>query len=272
MGRLFVANKFGQRVAQTTLNPNGIFLVSDTWTVPSNVNTIWLTACAAGSGGAGGNSTPGGGGGGGANGASLYERELTVTPNSLLTITLGTPGLGGAVNTIGGLGTNTVISGFPNFPPFTIYAANVAATAGLAVNGGTGGGFTTPVNALAGGAGGVGSNGSQGALLTSPAATQIGDWIIASGSGGGALNFKGGICFNAGNLSRYLYAINIGAAGGAAGGGGGIGGANWYGYGAFGGVNGLPGANATAYGTGGGGGSGNSAGGNGGNAMAIIRY
>lgn len=93
------------------------------WTVPANVTTVYASGAApGGGGGAGGSGTvasspaiAAGGGGGGA-GQPIIRQAYTVVPGSTVTITIGTPGSGGAPVTSGsgnqgGNAGNIVISG-----------------------------------------------------------------------------------------------------------------------------------------------------------------
>ena len=138
---------------------------SYTWTVPPNVNEIWLTACAGGGGGGGGaaSAVTGGPGGGGAQ--CVYRKKYTVTPNSNIAITVGTGGPGGAAGTTaatpGTAGGNTVIGSLVTLTGGA--AGTIAGAAGSTDGtGGPGGGSWVPNSAQVGGSGGGGSLGGGG--------------------------------------------------------------------------------------------------------------
>ena len=251
------------------------FLVSGTFTVPTDVSTIYLTGCAAGGGGAGGHSAdPGGGGGGGAGGESISMMPVLVVPGSVLTVTIGAGGLGGASGVAGAIGTNTVIAGLPIGTYTLLGGRPVAGTAsiGTVTNGGAGG-----VNGLGGGgaAGGTG-NGATSILVQSRNSGGDITFVTGGGAGGGATGP------GEGGPSQYVTGYgplntpvsNTAVAGGAASGtkgGGGAGGSSTFGIGGAGGSNAV-GAPGTGFGSGGGGGAATFAGGNGMPGVLVIRY
>src|SRR5579859_1661877 len=131
---------------------------ANSFTVPPNVTSITVDACASGGGGGGGGTSGGnaGGGGGGA-GSNLHNYTLNVTPGATLTITIGTGGTAGAINGNGGNGlTGTQISGANN--PFPSLFNGLGGVGTTGTTGGAGG---------AGSAGGGGSGGAAGANGTS---------------------------------------------------------------------------------------------------------
>ncbi|WP_310681074.1 hypothetical protein, partial [Burkholderia multivorans] len=113
------------------------------WTVPTNVTTVYASGAApGGGGGAGGSGTvasspaiAAGGGGGGA-GQPVIRQAYTVVPGSTVTITIGTPGSGGA--------------------PVTSGSGNQGGNAGNIVISGSGFNGGTPVTLTGGGGGGGG--------------------------------------------------------------------------------------------------------------------
>jgi len=193
-----------------------LFSASGSFVVPSGVNWLWLDGC--GGGGGGGNSTPGGGGGGGGAGIPIKHFAVAVTPGSTLTVTVGAVAAGGAVNTDGTAGVDTVIDGlldaYSTVAGRMVLTAGAGGIAGAAVNGGGGGGNFM----AAGGIGGAGNGGVGPANLN--IYSTLSQAYFTSGSAGGALNFNGG---SFGALSLFYYP-DTGAAGGASGGGGGKGG------------------------------------------------
>ncbi|MBN6728568.1 hypothetical protein [Burkholderia multivorans] len=206
------------------------------WTVPANVTTVYASGAApGGGGGAGGSGTvasspaiAAGGGGGGA-GQPIIRQAYTVVPGSTVTITIGTPGSGGA--------------------PVTSGSGNQGGNAGNIVISGSGFNGGTPVT-LTGGSGGGGGS-----------AVQTSSGGAATGGGGGTGFPNGGF----GNDTSAGYASGSGGAGasGPFGGGGGaartatsggVSGGNAYGFGAGGG--GGSGVYSSNAGNGGAGGSG----------------
>lgn len=242
---------------------------------------IYVSGCGGGGGGAGGfNNATGGGGGGGSGAACVADYSITVVPGNTLTITIGTAGVGGAINTNGGVtNVNTTIAGLP-IGTLTIMGGGTAATAGTAANGGNGGGV---VNQLGGGAGGVGAGAAgNGATRCNPTATTCdvhrdfpGYFALSTGAGGGGTNAGTGVTGGASlHLSPYGTNggnVNGGAGSGASGGGGG-GGSSHFGVGGTGGSAGPGTACSIGYGAGGGGGAANQAGGNGCPGVLWIRW
>ena len=241
-----------------------LFTSSGTYTVPAGVSTIYISGVAAGgNGGAGGagsgNSTGygGGAGGGGGAGDSVVKQPFSVTPGTVLTVTIGahgvnttvsgtgvsltlTPGGDGAAGSassgsVGGAGGNGGGCGRPQ---------NLAATGGGAFNGGAG---TQNGGGGGGNAGGNGGNGASSQLVSG------GNGTSNRGGGGGA-----GACSPWG-------VGGAGGAGGSTGGGNGVAGTAATGYGAGGGGGGGGGAASAAAGSGG-------IGGNGSPAMIMIEY
>lgn len=190
-------------------NAKGIqrFTSSGSFTVPTGVTTIRVSAVAGGGGGggSGGANCSGGGwaatGGGGGGGAGQYvvNQDYAVTPGQVLTVTIGGAGSGGT-------------------------AGAVAGNAGNGTAGGTTSLIGTGVSlSLTGGSGGGGSNGVTGVAITSP-----------GGAGSGNGGQPGGFALAVGS-----YGYNHVGLGGAGGnnpfGTGGPSGNPGYGYGAGGG-------------------------------------
>ena len=201
---------------------------STSWTVPSNWNPNSNTIEVIGGGGGGVNGlsgNPSAGGGGGASGAYAIKNDLSLTPDSSVTIKIGTAG---GVATAGG---------------DTYFNAATCADSSVCGKGGGGASGSTGGSAQAGSVGNTiyaGRNGGNGG----GASAQVG-----GGGGGGA-----------GGSGPYGQG-NVGSAGsGTTGGAGGSGGPSGGGTGGT--ANGGVGGNGTewqvspAYGSGGGGGGG----------------
>jgi hypothetical protein len=171
----------------TTNNPTA-------WTVPAGVTNIEVELWGGGGGGGGAlNNNTASGGGGGGGGASTVISSLSVTPLSVINITVGASGPGGAN---GNPGANGTTGGT------TTFAGTYSAT------GGTGGsGATTGTTGGAGGAGGAGSfTGGTG--------------VAGSGGGayGGAGGGSGGTAANGNTGSEFTAGVAV--TGGGAGGNG----------------------------------------------------
>lgn len=253
------------------------------WTVPAGVSKIYVTLVGGGGGGGGPYNNPGGGGG--AAGGYLYKAQVSVTAGDVLTITVGTGGVGtntnGASGTAGGSTTlakgSTVylvaMGGRPGLGATFIGNTGCAGDGGDGIpgwslvafaGGGTSGkngkdAVNTGLSAAAGLRGGEGGSagtnrgsaggggGSAGTYSTG------GTW--AAGSGGAGGNFcrpssTGIVCYSGGSG---------GGSGASIPGGGGGGGAGWGGNGGAGGYYSAPGnpsingGNGAGCGAGGGG-------------------
>lgn len=112
--------------------------------IPATVSKIKVTACGAGGGGGGGEE-PYYGGGGGGGGDAVVDAEYAVTPQSLLTITVGAGGAGASGNSNGTNGGATTISGV------------------VTLAGGSGGIKGTSKNHTGSGGAGAGNGGNGGA-------------------------------------------------------------------------------------------------------------
>jgi hypothetical protein len=140
------------------------------FTIPANVTTIYITACAGGGSGA---SNDGGGAGGG---EFIINMPFTVTPGSTVTVSVGAGGAATAATTAGFIGNNT---------SFTIGGIQHNLNGGQA-------GKQTQNGAAAGGHGGIsgsfaGGDGGQG--HTGNYAVNGGNSVVAKG---GIANTNGG--------------------------------------------------------------------------------
>jgi len=118
---------------------------SGTFTTPYGVREIYVTGAAGGGGGGGHNGALVSGGGGGA-GQAVADFVFTATPNTSLTINVGTGGAAGAVNLPGAAGTLTQIGGLILSPG---QGGESTGGGGFAFNGGAEGGFGAQAGAAA---------------------------------------------------------------------------------------------------------------------------
>jgi hypothetical protein len=213
---------------------------SGTWTVPSGVTEIYVTAFGGGGGGGSGRSgTNAYAGGGGGAGGRIYKYPMTVSSGETITISIGIGGTGGtgpgSCTSDGANGT----SGIDTIVTTTTGSIKV-----------TGGGYGYGGNTVSGAAG------AQGTVFISGVPTPTGGAAVGgTGTAGGSAIGLGGY-----DYLSYLFlqtSTSAGAGGWAPGsgdfGGGGAGGGRGGGNG---GTNASGGANATGtLGAGGGGGS-----------------
>ena len=188
------------------------FPSSSTWTCPSNVTSIQVTAYGGGGGGGRGGSANRNGGGGGGGGAYTENLTVPVTPGVTYTITIGAPGSGGTTGTPnGGNGgqttatfdsstTITANGGFGGLA-YVNAATGGAGGAGGTRNGGTGGTGATNGSGGGGGCAGTTSNGgaggaggtTTGGTAGGGSAGTGGAGIITNGNPGNAgINYGGG--------------------------------------------------------------------------------
>lgn len=153
-----------------------IFTSSGTWTCPTGVTVIDVLAVGGGGGGGASKSTDntyscvGGGGGGG----QVFETQLTVTPGTSYTVTIGSGGLGSTSGaSAGGVGGSTT---FAN-------GATVLLTA-LGGGGGASANYTTGVTYATAS---CFNGGGEASATTQVSRSQI------AGSGGGSGNYTHGI-------------------------------------------------------------------------------
>lgn len=240
-----------------------VFTSSGTWTCPSYVNWVDVTAVGGGGGGSGGSTGPTGGGGGGGGGGATIKRRVPVTPNTVYTVTIGSAGSGAGAGLAGGNGTDTT------------FGSLVRAKAG------SGGSATTTTSGGVGGLAGTGSlvgiGGTVDPVLTSTTIPIINGSgaAVAGGPGGtgGVGSTTGGPGAPGTGIETYAGGAGGSGDGGTLGGGGG-GGATAYGAGGAGGAwNGVSSSPiATAYGAGGGGGGRNLVGAAGMTGYCFIEY
>lgn len=182
------------------------YTASGSFTVPDGVTTLYVSGCGGGGGGGGSqtsiNATVAGSGGG-SSGGFVIKAAITVTPGTVLPVTIGQGGLGGSAG--GGAGNN---------------------------GGATVLGSTSLVNLVGGGGGAVGQSNTTSASGGAPGSVSgsaPGGWggDSQAGEGGGAYGGMGGACpFGSagapvrGNSSPIAgqNAVGYGAGGGGAGG------------------------------------------------------
>lgn len=177
---LLTAGSLNQFLQQSSVTvPTSVreaqFTSTASFTVPTQINTLYYDIVAGGGGGgscsAAGNAAGGGGGGG----AALIGQYFATNPGDVLTITIGAGGAGASGSGAAGSGgTSSIVD--------TTTSTTIASLQG----GGGGGNGTSTAATTAGVAGGAGgSNGRQG-HYASAASLSVG------GSGGGTLLGAGG--------------------------------------------------------------------------------
>ncbi|MEM3845923.1 MAG: hypothetical protein QXU98_09500 [Candidatus Parvarchaeota archaeon] len=176
---------------------------SNTWTVPSGVDTIYVTGV--GAGGYVGTDNDGGGGGGG----GVINYPLSVTPGHNLTITVG-------YSTVPEV--NTTIEDTTSSTTLLTLEAGIGQNSGVTYTGGNGGSVIVNGTTIAsGGTGGPQApppegNGGNGQVVTG---ISNGISYIAAGGGGGA--GQGSNQGYGGNCNTYLGgkdgSVNVGGGG-----------------------------------------------------------
>lgn len=283
----FLYNGSAWEVSETSAGPtlrSQTFTSSGSFTVPDGVSFIWIEGCGGGGGGGGGttgDSTTGsyaiGGGGGG--GAVVSTVSLAVSPGGVFAVTIGAGGTGGAADTKGNDGSDTVFgavgfavfggaqggSAFGRSPASTTFGYCeggrcvrlapyiIARNAFVTAASGSGLAQVPTLGSPACGGFGVSSNVSTGAATTNGASNQCGGYTGGAGGTNGSASgsHQGGGGGGGGGAGPF-------GNGGAAGNGG-------NGNSAGAGVAGTAGSNASANtGAGGGGGGAGGAGTSGG--------
>jgi hypothetical protein len=208
-GRVTSATALSLFTAQNTV----IFTSSGSWTVPQSVTKILVSGCAGGGGGSGGgtansNTSGAGSGAGGGAGQSVIKQSISVTPGTVINITIGSGGSGGAGGTanggggsVGGTGgSTTLISGSNTL---------LSLTGGGGASGGGGAGDQS------GGAGGwgspTGSCGTDGTVIAGVGGMGASSPFGGGGGGGKAKGFG-----NTGVAGSNAYGYGSGGGGGGA--------------------------------------------------------
>jgi hypothetical protein len=130
----------------------------DTFVVPANITTVYVTMCGGGGGGKAGTN-----GGGGSGACAIANYPYTVTPAQSINIVIGQGGAGGTSSGNGANGTSSTFDGTLTAPGGIGATGSTGASANGGYNGtsgaggGTGGGYT-----LQGGTGGTGGTGIGG--------------------------------------------------------------------------------------------------------------
>jgi hypothetical protein len=191
------------------------FTASNSLIVPAGVTQMTISGVAPGGGGGGGGGAlmglnVGSGGGGGGAGESLVSAIYAVSPGSLISFTMGAPGLkgigvSGANGTAGTDGGNVVINGLVAGP--------------VTLTGGKGGNLGSCATSPAGGGqGGIGF--PRGGTGSDAAA----NGSAGDGAFGGSSPFGGGGSNGRGSSSVFVAAVSNGSDAGGFGAGGGSGG------------------------------------------------
>lgn len=175
--------------------------------VPETITKIKVTACGAGGGGAGGSTiykSKKGSGGGGGGADAVVDKEYSVTPGSILQVTIGKGGAGGQAGENGKDGTATVIGEI------------------VTLAGGKGGVFQLEGDGIGGEPGGSGGGrGGKGKFIIYSSGTGI---LGKADNGENSVSGKGGIGASAAKSQVDEYEkISSGGGGGASLGDGGNG-------------------------------------------------
>ena len=247
------------------------FTSSGTWAVPLGVTSVDVLVVAGGGGG--GLGVGGGGGGGGV----IHNSSYSVTPGNVITVTVGSGGLGGLdwfhYSYNGGnssFGSITAVGGG---------SGNSYDSETTAGSGGSGGGGASQIDVPGGSAAGGSGTSGQGYAGGSGVSSY---YLASAGGGGGASGAGASSSGNSGGNGGAGYTFNgvvYGSGGGGAGYGPGGGSAGTGGANAGNGASGLdsPGSSGVANRGGGGGGAGGfdttgSYGGTGGSGVVIITF
>jgi hypothetical protein len=231
------------------------------WYPPTGVTSVQYLVVAGGGGGAG---VWGGGGGGG----GVLTGTLAVTPNTAVTVTVGSGGLGG-VGASGSNGNNSVFGSVTAIGGGGGGRANVAGSAGG--SGGGGGYYNGGIATPGAGTNGQGNAGGSGSTVSAVGTGGGGGGAGAVGGNGASVAGAGGAGFSS-NISGSTVFYGGGGGGGydssphSAGSGGAGGGGNGVGN------NGTGGAGTANSGGGGGGGGNPGTGGAGGSGVVIVQY
>lgn len=179
-----------------------VFTSSGTFTVPTGVTEIFVTACGGGGGGAGGgytSSSQGWGGGGGAS-SILRTRSLTVTPGASVTVTIGAAGGGGGFHGNGGSGGTTTVGSLQFMGGYGGSRFGFTDGSTFIRNGGQGG----PFSAAGGDGGFYGASGTSGEPAEYAAGNLTSTPNGTGGSGGGGSFGPGG---NSGPVNAAATAV-----------------------------------------------------------------
>ncbi len=275
-----VGTAYGNQVSFTTTAGTVVSFTtigSSSWTVPAGVNSAELLVVA---GGGGGGCWVGGGGGGG---GVVYQQNYTLTPNQIISLSVGAGGIGSRrqsnIHYNGSAGNNSV------FGSITSFGGGLGGSWDLTNTSGGSGGGASFQNSVAAGTAGQGSpggtavfggsqphstgggGGAGGAGQNAPSSSQSGN-----GGPGVANSITGSIQYYGGGGGGGLHGVDANnTLGGTAGNGGIGGGGNGKARSASKAFNGTPNTG------GGGGGNGHnnnlySEGGDGGSGLIIIKY
>lgn len=259
---------------------------SHTFDVPTDISIIYLSGCGGGGGGGGGASSAAAGGGGGGPAPCHWLLPIQVSPDTTLTVFVGSGGSGGTAAAAGANGTESYISGAGILSPIKdgsdqiLLGYGLAGAAGSGTTGGNGGGamMASTADAVYGTLNSGSAHNSRWWYTDGAIAVAYQLPICQGSGGGGNTSQNAGSRASAGMSTLNGRGLGLAGAGGATWGGGGAGGGGAYGRGGGGGSTaGAAGSSTSGYGSGGGGGSGNTggtggAGSNGANGFIEIWY
>ncbi len=195
------------------------FTANGSFTVPPGVSTIYVSACAAGSGGGGGGGATnslgvGAGGAGGGAGQAIIRQPYTVTPGTVIALTVpSTGGTGGAAGTPtvpgvqGAAGANTVVGSLVTLTGAGLTGGGFNFSSGVPAGGAAGTGFPSGTSGADGASGFNGGVGVGGVGASGP----------FGGGGGGGRSGSTGV----GGAAAGGFGAGGGGAGGSYGSGGG---------------------------------------------------
>lgn len=168
------------------------FTSSGTFTVPSNVVTVYVTGCGGGGGGAGGVSATVGSvvGGGAGGGGFTYKQAIAVTPGASIAVTIGAGGTGGVGLMDGGSGGATSFGALLTLPGGGggLYGTGTASFPGNSwASGGGGGSLIVTGGSIAAARGEAGTN-----PFGLPPSYSESAYGVAGGYGVGGVSFAGG--------------------------------------------------------------------------------
>jgi hypothetical protein len=190
------------------------FTASGSWVVPEGVTLVWVSGVAPGGGGGGGGAGGasayyGAGGAGGAAGQSVIRSAQSVVPGQTITITIGSPGAGGASSA--GVGNNGTAGG-------ALTVTNMSGANLILSGGGPGGGGQSSNNGAFISGGGLISPGFPMGMY---GGDTDGTQPTCIGGVGGSSPFGGGGSGGRASTSGTLAGLPAGGYGAGGGGGGG---------------------------------------------------
>lgn len=190
-----------------------VFTSSGTFTIPSGVTVIKVTAVGGGGGGGGANTQNSAGGGGG--GGTAIKLLTGLTPGNTLTVSVGSAGAGGSVSGSNGStgGTSQVSSGTQTITTIQALGGSGGSRDLSAANTGGSGGFGGGADLIiTGGSGGTGASGFSGKGGDSTLGFGAYSAVAAAGGGAGEVG-KIGSGYGAGGSGAAGTSLNNWAGG-----------------------------------------------------------